>query len=157
MRNRVVGLVSMFLVAALIGPGLDARGRPDRPGGTRAEQIEFFGGDLQGWQIVEGCCPNSGPFPDYTLTLTRDLGELPAGTHDGQLFLNYYGAGRNRQYVVQFWNSLGGIEIIGGVILEDRQNKVTTVEFTNDACLDLYTGETITNVNFVLIRSSSVD
>jgi hypothetical protein len=144
-------------MAALIGSGVDARGKPDRPGGSRADEIEFSGEDLQGWQIVEGCCPNAGPFPDYTLTLTRDLGELPAGPHDGQLFLNYYGAGRNREYVVQFWNSLGGIEIIGGVIHVDRRNKVTTVEFTDEACLDLDTGEAIAVVNFVLVRSSIVD
>jgi hypothetical protein len=141
-------------MAVLIVSGVDAKGKPDRPGGPGAEEIEFSGVDLQGWQIVEGCCPNAGPFPDYTLTLTRNLGELPAGTHDGQLFVNYYGAGRNRQYVVQFWNALGGIEIIGGVIHEDRPNKVTTVEFTNEACLDLDTGETIAVVNFVLVRSS---
>ena len=141
-------------MAVLIVSGVDAKGKPDRPGGPGAEEIEFSGVDLQGWQIVEGCCPNAGPFPDYTLTLTRNLGELPAGTHDGQLFVNYYGAGRNRQYVVQFWNALGGIEIIGGVIHEDRRNKVTAVEFTNEACLDLDTGETIAVVNFVLVRSS---
>jgi len=28
---------------------------------------------LQGWAHVEGCCPNAGPSPRYTMYLENDL------------------------------------------------------------------------------------
>ncbi len=54
-------------------------------------------------------------------------------------------------YVVKFWSeSLGAIEIIGGEIYEDKKNKVTTVIFTDENCLNMNTGEFIAVVNFEL-------
>jgi hypothetical protein len=92
-----------------------------------------FTGELQGHQEVFGCCPNAGPFPEYEMTLSVE--ELPAGTFDGNIFMNYYGAGRNKSYIVQFWwtepsTKKTWIEVRGGVIEEDRKNKITTVTFT---------------------------
>jgi hypothetical protein len=92
MKGRAIRLVVILCIAGLIVSGANAKGKPDKPGGSKVEQIEFTG-DLAGWQTVEGCCPNAGPFPEYTMTLG---GDLPDGTYDGQLFINYYGAGQNR-------------------------------------------------------------
>jgi hypothetical protein len=154
MKGRLVKLAGVVCIVGLIVSGAHARGRPDKPGGSKPEWIEFTG-KLDGRQIVEGCCPNAGPFPEYTLTLGGDWGDLPAGTYDGYLFINRYGVGRNRKYVVQFWNEdeSVAIEIIGGVINHDRQGKVLTVTFSNEVCWHLETKMPIAVVSFVLVRS----
>ncbi len=152
MKGRLVKLAGVVCIVGLIVSGAHARGKPDRPGGSKPEWIEFTG-KLDGRQIVEGCCPNAGPFPEYTLTLDDGLGGLPDGTHEGYLFINRYGAGRNQKYVVQFWNDSLAIEVIGGVIDHDRQGKVLTVTFSNEVCWHLETKVPIAVVSFVLVRS----
>jgi hypothetical protein len=122
---------------------------------AETELIEFTG-DLVGYDdSVEGCCPNAGPFPRYAMTLVRDLGDFAAGYYEGYLFINAYGAGRNRQYKVQFWNDDIAIEIIGGVIDNDKKNKVLTVTFTDEDCMDLFLETKIATVSFVLTRTPS--
>ena len=80
---------------------------PDKPGNTQTELI-FFTGDLEGWAHVEGCCPNAGPNPRYTMVLPGALYDsegyemFPPGTYDGYLFMNGYGAGGVSEYIVQF-------------------------------------------------------
>jgi len=54
---------------------------------------------------------------------------------------------------VQFWNDYVAIEIIGGVIDNDKKNKLLTVTFQDEACVDLYTKELIAEVSFVLVRA----
>ena len=49
---------------------LETQGFSKKP--VRSELITFSG-DLTGAQEVIGCCPNAGPFPDYTMTLSGDL------------------------------------------------------------------------------------
>ncbi len=157
MKGRLIALVGIFCIAILIFSGHDAQGKkPDKPPGkSKTEWIEFWG-DLEGGQPVEGCCPNAGPWPEYTMTLKFGSYNFSPGTYDGQLFINYYGAGRNQKYIVQFWwdyeNDLG-IEIIGGVIDHDRKNKVLTVTFENEECWHLKTGTPIKLVSFTLVRS----
>ena len=36
----------------------------------KGELIIFEEGDLSGNEIVLGCCPNAGPWPEYTMTLS---------------------------------------------------------------------------------------
>lgn len=154
------GLVAILTVA-LVLIGVDfiesqvkTQGKPDKPGKTKTEWIAFEG-DLVGGQAVDGCCPNAGPWPAYTMMLKFKVPDfLPDIFYDGQLFINYYGAGRNQKYKVQFWNNETGlfIEIIGGVIERDRKNKVLTVTFTDEECVDGWTGARIAYVTFTLVR-----
>ena len=131
MKGRLIALVCIFCMAILMVSGQDSRGKPDKPGKpdkSNPEWIAFHGG-LVGGQEVEGCCPNAGPFPYYTMPLNHDVSEdFPAGTYDGQLFINGYGTGRpqDRQYIVQFWKKETdiAIEIIGGVVEFDKRSRI---------------------------------
>jgi hypothetical protein len=153
MKKRLIAFVGIFCMAILIVSSADAQRKPEKPSKSNTEWIAFDG-DLVGGQEVEGCCPNAGPWPAYTMTLLFKVGDFPPGTYDGQLFINTYGAGRNHKYKVQFWNNEIGlfIEIIGGVIDNDRKNKVLTVTFTDEECVDGWTGNHIAYVTFTLVR-----
>jgi hypothetical protein len=153
MKSRFVAFVGVFCIAILIVSVADAGKpvKPPKPGGTTTEWIEFMGA-LDGGEAVAGCCPNNGPWPAYSMTLSG-LGDLRNGTHDGQLFINYYGAGRNQKYIVQFWTEDFGIEIIGGEIEREKKTKVLTVTFTNEICSDLDSGDPIAVVSFTLVRT----
>jgi len=115
-------------------------------GHTDAECIVFTG-DLEtvpGSEVVEGCCPNAGPWPAYSMNL--DLldvnGTTYQGQYYGQLFMNFLGNGPKAQYKVQFWSwdedtetpGDGDIflEIAGGDIARDRKNDFLTVTFTDE-------------------------
>ena len=161
---KIFGLVAILTVA-LVFIGVDfiesqekTKGKPDKPfqpGKSEGEWIEFYGEDLVGGEVVKGCCPNAGPFPPYTMTLNFWVGNFPPGEYEGWLYINYYGAGRDQKYKVQFWwdydNDLG-IEIIGGVIDHDRKTKVLTVTFTNEDCVYIKSKTSIKPVNFTLVR-----
>ncbi|MBA7641578.1 hypothetical protein ES703_49263 [subsurface metagenome] len=167
-RNlKIFGLVAILTVS-LVFIGVDfiesqvkTQGKPEKPfkpGKPEKEWIQFTG-ELEGGQVVEGCCPNAGPFPEYTMTLKFGSSIFPPffppGTYDGQLFINSYGAGRNRKYKVQFWWNYDldlGIEIIGGVIEGDKKTKVLTVTFTNEECVHIKSGTPIALVSFELVR-----
>ena len=157
---KLFGLVAILTVA-LIFIGVDfmegqvqTLAKPDKPGkpdNPNAEQITFWG-DLEGDEVVVGCCPNAGPWPAYSMCLEFKEGRP---CYDGQLFINYYGAGRNQQYKVQFWWDYDadlGIEIIGGEIYNDKKTKELTVTFTNDRCVKIKSKEFIQLVNFTLER-----
>ena len=153
MKGKLVAFASILCIASLIASGANAKGKPDKPVEPKTELITFAG-DLIGSGPVEGCCPNAGPFPAYGMTLQFDVGDFTAGAYfDGQLFINNYGAGRDRKYKVQFWNDDIAIEIIGGVIDKDKKNNLLTVTFTDEICVDLNTGENIAEVSFVLVRT----
>jgi hypothetical protein len=132
---------------------------PPDPDQTTVECIVFTG-DLIGSQVVEGCCPNMGPFPDYAMTLVLkdeyDATVYYGGPYDGKLFINNYGAGRNHGYIVQFWNDDICFEAVGGKINNDKKSKVLTVTFTDE---EAYFCETdgvpiFPLVSFVLERSN---
>ncbi len=155
----ILGLAAIFLLSMAsysTDQEVTTRGKPDKPdkpGKSKTEWIAFDG-DLVGGQPVDGCCPNAGPFPAYTMTLAKDVGCVPAGTTiNGYLFINGYGAGRDHAYIVQFWKDPEiFIEIIGGDIDYDKWNRVLTVTFENAECVDYCTGTT-TLVTFTLVRS----
>ena len=150
MKSRLVAFVGVFCVALLIASGAyagkpdkpDKPGKPPRPSNIAVECITFWGPDLVGHQQVEDCCPNAGPFPVYRLTLgPNGFGSHPAGTYDGELFMNFMGVGQNQQYVVQFTGDhiVSGnhisIEIRGGDIDYNKKTKVLTVTFTPENCM----------------------
>ncbi len=139
MKGKLIAFAGILCIASLIISGANAKGKPDKPGKTKTEWIAFTG-DLEGWAHVEGCCPNAGPNPLYTLTLPEPLvdGEggimYPAGTYsDGYLFMNGWSFEGESGYLVQFWHSLGEnddpltFEIICGTTDYDRKTRVLRV------------------------------
>ncbi len=159
-KGKLIVFLGVFCIAALMASSQVAQGKPekpDKPGNSFTEWIEFTG-DLMGGQPVDGCCPNAGPWPAYTMTLGFDFDGFPAGTPiNGWLFINYYGAGRDQKYKVQFWwdyDANLGIEIIGGKIHLDRKNKVLTVTFEGDECVYIKSKNFIRLVDFMLVRHS---
>jgi len=133
-------VIATFVSLMFVVTGLEAKkpvgDKPDNPKKTKAECI-FFEGDLLGMAEVEGCCPNAGPFPPYTMTL--DLhdadGNDYVGDYDGQLFMNF---AADQGYKVQFWSwdteppGVGDIffEIYGGDITYNRKSKLLHVAFS---------------------------
>jgi hypothetical protein len=153
MKGKLIVFAGILCIASLVISGANAKGKPDKPPKTNTELIVFIG-DLEGYKDVEGCCPNAGPFPEYEMTLAFPVGVFPAGTYyQGWLFINNYGAGRDNEYKVQFWNDDIFVEIIGGEIHKDKKTKILTVEFTNEMCVDQNTGEDIGEVSFTLTRT----
>ena len=141
MKGGLVAFVGIFCIAILVVSGANADKPPkkDKPDNTKAECIVFTG-DLQsveGGTVIEGCCPNAGPNPAYTMTL--NVFGIPLDTYDGQLFINQFGTGPSAQYKVQFWtwdndNETPGdgdyfFQIYGGVLDRDRKAKTLTVTF----------------------------
>jgi len=122
-------------------------------GGNIDAECIVFTGDLEtvpGSEVVEGCCPNAGPWPAYSMILDLLLDEDGTTTaftdqYYGQLFMNGIGKGRrapDAQYKVQFWswdsdNEIPGVgdiffQIYGGTVVEDKKNKILTVSFTDE-------------------------
>ncbi len=145
MKGKLIAFASVLCIASLMASGANA-GKPGKPGKTKTELIAFTG-DLQGWAHVEGCCPNAGPNPLYTLTFNKDLVDdseipnviYPKDTYsDGYLFMNGWSYDGESGYLVQFWHSdCEGcnppesepltFEIICGTSVYDRKTRVLTV------------------------------
>lgn len=166
MKGRLAALVGVFCIAVLVVSAVNA-GKPQNPG-TPTDLI-VFRGDLEGHAIVEECCPNAGPNPPYTITVKRDLGydggpQVPAGTYDGFIFMNFFGTKKNQQYYVKFWgasSSSPGLNVAfgikGGIIYQEKKSDVLFVDFDGDI---LYTldefgvlNEPIEAVYFTLERT----
>jgi hypothetical protein len=187
MKGKLIGFASILCVASLMVSGVNAGkpdkppGKPDNSGKTKTELIVFTG-DLEGWAHVEGCCPNAGPFPEYTIALREPLlnaaGDevYPAGTYNGELFTKSYGVGLvSDGYIVQFHacciNSVfhddypctGGeptmsFEIIGGTVVEEgrKKDRVVTATFVNaDYWNDYERGIPAGLVSFEITRAPS--
>jgi hypothetical protein len=159
MKGKLIAFASILCIASLMASGAnadkpDSPGKQDKPPKTDTELIVFTG-DLQGWAHVAGCCPNAGPFPEYTITLPEPLVDdsvppetvYPAGTYNGELFMNSYGAGQVSEYIVQFHACCvdhvpcidGNLpvmtfEIIGGtkVGVGKKKDRVLTVTFVDE-------------------------
>jgi hypothetical protein len=118
----------------------------------KSEWIAFTG-NLVGGEEVSGCCPNRGPNPEYTLTLS---GLLPPGTYNnGEIFMNSTGRQSPGDYLVKFWSGSMYLEIRGGEKQYDRRNKILTVTFENVPC-EIWIGEVLTatvDVSFILTRA----
>ena len=187
MKGKLIAFASVLCIASLMASGANA-GKPDNPGkpdkpdkpdNTKTELIVFTG-DLEGWAHVEGCCPNAGPYPEYTITLPEPLVDdssppetvYPAGTYNGELFMNSYGVGlASDGYIVQFHaccddhvpcidTSLPvmSFEIIGGTVEEvgKRKDRVLTVTFDDEPYWnDWNRGEPAGYVTFTITRAPS--
>jgi len=161
MPKKAICIVSVLCVSTLLFTNATAKVKPDKPDIPDNSAVEWiiFTGDLLGEQEVEGCCPNSGPFPEYSMEFPTD-GNLCTeygycGTKDGYLFINNYGVGKNHQYIVQFWvEGQFGIEVIGGEVNVDRKTKNVEVNFKNEVCYDLDTEKPLEGVSltFYLFR-----
>ena len=82
MKSKLVTFAAILCIASLIASGAYAKGKPvkpEKPDNTQTEWITFTG-DLMGSQEVEGCCPNAGPFPEYTMALSFEVAGVPAYT-----------------------------------------------------------------------------
>jgi len=138
MKAGRVAIVGILFIAMLVVSGANAdkpegQGKPGKPPSTSEECIVFTG-ELEGMQVVEGCCPNGGPFPAYTMTLSNGiLDGIPGREYPGNVFMNQYGPGRTRRYIVQFWTPSDELflEVKGGVVREETKNKLT-VDFDSD-------------------------
>ena len=173
MKGRVVVFTVALCITGLVASGVFAD-KPEKPPGKPATPGEttdliIFEGDLKGSAIVLGCCPNAGPNPEYTMTVNRDLGyegglQVPKGTYDGFIFMNFFGTRKNQQYYIKFWGSSSttpGLNVAfgikGGVIYQEKKSDTLRVEFDGD---DLYTldsegvlDEYIDTVYFILERT----
>jgi hypothetical protein len=144
-RLLTVFTLSLVLVACEAQPvGVDtpdaqfAKGdNPNKPPRPPSGELIIFEGDLTGGQEVAGCCPNAGPFPVYTMTLSGPFPPEISGQRTGHIFMNSFGRKAQWDYMVQFW--LGEepeddyfIEIRGGEKEYDRRNKILTVTFTEE-------------------------
>jgi hypothetical protein len=180
MKGKLIAFASILCIASLMVSGANAD-KPDKPGkpDDPPGELIVFTGDLQGWAHVEGCCPKSGPSPRYTIFLENDLvtDSVPpvtvyeAGTYDGELFMNGYGAGQDRKYIVQFHaccthvdsvDDCKGLhpemkfEIIAGTRVHDKKNKVLTVTFVDEPYwTDWNRGEHAGTVSFKITRAQS--
>ena len=133
-----------------------------QPVGNPTSELISFDGDLAGSQVVEDCCPNAGPFPEYIMTLEEDLfpAEISGRELDGNIFMNKLGKGKSKSYMVQFWWTDNGsdyfIEIRGGVFQEDKITKTLIATFTAASC-KIFTDDilppTTVSVTFILTRA----
>ena len=176
MKGRLAAFAGIFCIAILIASGAFA-GKPDKPPkpGNITKECIVFTGDLEsvaGGTVVEGCCPNAGPWPAYTMTFV-DIAGWPWGPHEGQVFMNFFGNGPDREYKVQFWTwdfdaETPGegdyfFQIYGGDVNYNKKTNVLTVTFTDELGTGwIYHDETdpteisIPYVSFVLERTSDL-
>jgi len=146
----------------------DNPNKPPKPPKPVDGEVITFTGDLIGGEVVEGCCPNAGPFPTYTMTLLGPEPEGPfpvgiAGTHNGNIFMNSWAPAPNRKdeggYIVQFWwgdepDNDYFIEIRGGEPQSDKRTKILTVTFSEEkmTIIDPVGNSTYVDVSFILTR-----
>jgi len=162
MKAGRVATVGILFIAILVVSGAKAegQGKPGKPPFTGKECIVFTG-DLEGKQVVEGCCPNRGPFPAYTMTLSGGILEGFEGVYEGHLFVNQYRPGRIRQYMVEFWTDDLHFVVMGGVVKEDTKNNlVVDFDTYNSECDEYssgaYKGPCKNIPTFRLVRTSDL-
>jgi PKD repeat protein len=144
MKRGTVAFVGVFCIAILVVSAANA-GKPPR------YECILFTGDLEsaGNTLIDGCCPNAGPAPEYDMILHNIsyFSEVTGETHlpeiplEGYVFMNVLGTpGPDQRYMVKFWTwdypagdpAFGDyfIEIRGGV-LGGKKDVPNTVTFTN--------------------------
>lgn len=134
--------------------------KPDKPPKPASGELITFTGDLLGNQEVVGCCPNAGPFPEYTMTLSGTFPSEISGEHAGNIFMNGLGRKVPGDYLVQFWwgeepDNDYFIEIRGGEEDYNNKTKILTVTFTEEdmTIIDPDENSTSVDVSFVLTRA----
>ena len=165
-----VAIVGILFIGTLVVSGANAdkpqgQGKPGKPPLTSKECIVFTGEQslphLDGKGIVEGCCPNRGPYPPYTMELSNVVLEDFEGAYDGNLFVNQYRPGRIRQYMVEFWTKDLHFVVVGGVVKVDTKNNlVVDFDIYNSECDEYssgtYKGRCQNIPTFRLVRTSDL-
>jgi hypothetical protein len=143
-------------------------------------ELIVFQEALQGWAHVEGCCPNAGPSPRYTMYLPSGLANLAGephlpGIYNGELFIAGYGGPHADQTIVQFHACCTGsayhddypcadelrtmsFEIIGGTpeSFGKKKDRVHTVTFDHEPYwLDWNRGTAAGEVSFKITIAPS--
>ena len=185
MKGKLLAFASILCIASLMVSGANADkpttnpGKGDKPPKTNTELIVFQEA-LQGWAHVEGCCPNAGPSPRYTIYLPSGLANLagepyPPGTYNGELFIAGYGGPHADQTIVQFHACCTGsadhddypctgdlptlsFEIIGGTpeSFGKKKDRVHTVTFDQEPYwLDWNRGTAAGEVSFKITIAPS--
>jgi hypothetical protein len=142
MKSKIISVLILSTILLVSITSILAISGLSKPKPNPNPELITFIGDLEGSQEVVGCCPNAGPCPEYTLTLSA-LSAFPdemKGKHEGNIFMNFFGAGKNKQsYLVKFsWTTEDDteyfIDIRGGNIDQDRKAKILTVTFDKVPC-----------------------
>jgi len=189
MKSKLVAFASILCIASLMASGANAGkptnpGKGDKPPKTNTELIVFQGA-LQGWAHVEGCCPNAGPSPRYTMYLPDGLYDFndeqiyEAGIYDGELFINIDGVGLNsgNNNIVQFHACCTHVDSVDecepvdlpelkfqirggeGAEVGRKKDRVSTVTFKNAPysadTTDWDKDEHVGNVSFTMTRAPS--
>jgi hypothetical protein len=130
----------------------------------RSDWITFTG-NLTGDQEVFGCCPNRGPFPEYTMFLSGPFpSEISGRQLEGNIFMNRFGRRLPWNYKVSFWwteeNTTDTTLIVvrGGETEWNKKAGLLKVTFTQDTCWIYYPNgvEDIIYVDFVLTRQKII-
>jgi len=159
MKSKGISVLILSIALILsVTLSLASYGLSKKPNWLDNELI-IFSGDLEGSQIVEGCCPNAGPNPKYTMTLSGEFPKGFPGTHTGYIFLNSFGRNLPWDYKVQFWWFEGDteyfIEIRGGEAHKDKKTKILTVTFDMEETYEIWIDDELkesVTVTFVLTR-----
>ncbi|MDX1799157.1 MAG: hypothetical protein R3255_10950 [Candidatus Lokiarchaeia archaeon] len=158
-KGILVVILSIALILSvtliLVGPVLS---KP-KPNPNSNPELIIFEGDLEGNQEVVGCCPNAGPWPEYTMTLSDNFQPEFRGEHIGNIFMNGFGQKLPWEYKVQFWwtedDTEYFIEIRGGEVQRDRKTKILTVTFVMVETYEIWIGYELQDnviVTFTLTR-----
>jgi len=134
MKSGTVAFVMIFCVAILIVSSVNAE-KPPKPEciifEDNVEDVDVHVYlESTGTTIIDGCCPNAGPAPEYTMTLhnicyTSVFGPtcIPEVSLDGYVFMNVLGTpGPDQRYMVKFWtwDYAAGDPIFGDYFFEIR-------------------------------------
>ena len=159
MKSKNISVLVLSITLILVSLIFVSSFGLSKPNPKPTGELITFTGDLTGSEIVEGCCPNAGPFPEYTMTLYGNFPDEFQGPHTGQIFLNSFGRKLPWDYKVQFWwtedETEYFIEIRGGEVHKDKKTKILTVTFENVPSYEIWIGwdlqEPVT-VSFTLTR-----
>ena len=142
MKSKRISLVILSITLILlitmifVSSGLSKRG-------VNTELITFTG-DLEGSQEIAGCCPNAGPNPEYTMTLSDEFSPEFRGEHTGKIFMNSFGRNMPWEYKFQFWWEEDGttyfIEIRGGEVHRNPKTKIVFVIFDMVQTYEIWIG-----------------
>ena len=168
MKSKNISVLVLSITLILVSLVFVSSFGLSKPNPKPKGELITFSGDLYGEQEVVDCCPNAGPNPEYTMTLSEVFQTVfEPGTYHGHIFMNSFGRNMLWDYKVQFWWGEGGddyfyeyfIEIRGGEAHKDKKTKILTVTFIDVPCYEIWKrGDLLTTenleviVNFTLTR-----
>ncbi len=147
MKSKNISVLVLSITLILVSLVFVSSFGLSKPNPKPKGELITFTGDLEGSQIVGGCCPNAGPNPEYSMTLSEVFETVfEPGTYHGHIFMNSFGRNMLWDYKVQFWWGEGGddyfyeyfIEIRGGEAHKDKKTKILTVTFIDVPCYEIW-------------------